>query len=157
VLEAASGSTRGREAGLRGARLSALPYARIVLIARRKATQNLLFFFQMSEERERRSPITRRRSREKRNERNIGLTVETDEIEREKGIVFMGIPSAFPMKRVRSSACPRVPAARSNVFQSALLIESDAFWKEFERIHVGCFTSDVSKSMRVYSVGFIRP
>ena len=72
----------------------------------------------------------------------------------------MGIPSAFPMKRVRSSACPRVPAARSlifNVFQSALLIESDAFWKEFERIHVGCFTSDVSKSMRVYSVGFIRP
>ena len=75
----------------------------------------------------------------------------------------MGIPSAFPMKRVRSSACPRVPAARSlifNVFQSALLIESDASWKEFERIHVGCFTSDVSKSsksMRVYSVGFIRP
>ena len=45
VLEAASGSTRGREAGLRGARLSALPHARIVLIARRKATQNLLFFF----------------------------------------------------------------------------------------------------------------
>jgi len=114
VLEAASGSTRGREAGLRGARLSALPYARIVLIARRKATQNLLFFFPvMSEERERRSPITRRHRAEKRNERNIGLTVETDEIEREKGIVFMGIPSASPMKRVRSSACPRVPAARS--------------------------------------------
>jgi hypothetical protein len=101
----------------------------------------------MSEERERRSPITRRRSREKRNERNIGLTVETDEIEREKGIVFMGIPSAFPMKRVRSSACPRVPAARC--FSKCAFDRVDAsFWKKFER--------KSPRRMFLFRVGYIR-
>jgi hypothetical protein len=128
VLEAASGSTRGREAGLRGARLSALPYARIVLIALGKQRKTCFFFSSLvgrARARESSDHAASIAGKKNRNERNIGLTVETDEIEREKGIVFMGIPSAFPMKRVRSSACPEKQRACPPrvVFQSALLIE----------------------------------
>jgi hypothetical protein len=85
VLEAASGSTRVRETGLRRARLSAHPSARIALIIAlyRRNKQNLLSV------RSRRSGEGRQesvacRARAERNPSVGGLTVETDAFKPEK-------------------------------------------------------------------------
>jgi hypothetical protein len=93
VLEAASGSTRVRETGLRRARLSAHPSARIALIIalyRRKAKPSFRAFatFRRRKRGEREPSVSRARAelipRAERNPSVGGLTVETDAFKPEK-------------------------------------------------------------------------
>jgi hypothetical protein len=86
VLEAASGSTRVRETGLRRARLSAHPsarIARIIALYRRKAKPSFRAFatFRRRKTGERREHA---RARAERNPSVGGLTVETDAFKPEK-------------------------------------------------------------------------